>query len=141
MIWGVNFFFSYKLYENLENNVISGKKMQLMSNMIVTVRQRSKITNQMLITEDIFERDELLMKLDSQASTYTVQRETFLALPLTEDERNRSAQQDVLVCDIVPRLRHAAELAMTGEDEDFNESKRILYDDVMPRQEQLIINR
>ncbi|QKQ25211.1 hypothetical protein HUE57_02070 [Candidatus Reidiella endopervernicosa] len=112
-----------------------------MSNMIVTVRQRSKITNQMLITEDIFERDELLMKLDSQASTYTVQRETFLALPLTEDERNRSAQQDVLVCDIVPRLRHAAELAMTGEDEDFNESKRILYDDVMPRQEQLIINR
>jgi len=136
--WTVNNYYSQYVYDTLEVNAENSEKMVVLTQLIEMARIRTRLTGQMLVTEDVFDRDEIAQEMEIYASRFSLLRLSLLSLSLSEVEVKILAKQTELIEDILPKQRLAAELAMSEELSDLAEAKRLLYEEVIPRQEQLI---
>ncbi|MCW9047534.1 MAG: GGDEF domain-containing protein [Gammaproteobacteria bacterium] len=139
------FFISYSYNEFLNQlevvlseGEIESKKMQINSELMELARSRTRITLEIIDTEDYFKKDDLNMQLDSYAGQFTSLRMQLLTLPLTEEEQSIVKRNDETISKILPAQRSAVELSMMGLKANKLRAKNILYDVVLPGQEKLI---
>ena len=127
-----------QMSEVVQKNLQSSKKMQLLSELMEMARARTRLTSQILDTDDPFVQDELNTKLERFASQFARNRQQLLDMELAEEERRIMERQNTIVPVILPNQRKAVELAMYGDEESLQEAERILYDIVLPGQGQMI---
>ena len=135
--------YQHNLYLNLFENILrnietESKKMRINSEMMEVARSRTRITSQIIDTDDIFQQDELSIKLDSFANQFSILRDELLRSPLTDDEKNILNTHNDIVGVILPAQRSAVELAMFPASSDDKRAEELLYGTVLPGQEKLI---
>lgn len=138
LIWLVSFFYSQRVYEVLAHNSENSEKMLIITQLIETAHFRTRLTGQMLVTQDIFERDDIAQSLDVYASQFSQLRAKLLSLDLTDEEIKILDTQLDLIKVILPKQRLAAELAMSDSPSDIDKAKVLLYQEVIPGQATLI---
>ncbi|NNJ91020.1 MAG: EAL domain-containing protein [Gammaproteobacteria bacterium] len=126
--------------QNITNkqNKLASQKMQLASQLAEIARTRARLTGKMIYLEDYFEKDEIRLQLDSQASRFSTIRSQLLQLPLDETELALLEQQASIVPITLPLQRKAADLAMEDDPVSIKEAQRLLYEVVFPGQEETI---
>lgn len=122
----------------LSEEEIESKKMKINSELMELARSRTRITLEIIDTEDYFKKDDLNIQLDSYAGRFSSLRSKLLALPLSDEEQSIIKSNDLIISKILPEQRTAVELSMTGSEESKLRAKNILYDVVLPGQEKLI---
>lgn len=139
------FFISYTYNEFLNQldvvlsqGVTESKKMQVNSELMELARSRTRITSEIIDTDDYFKKDDLNMQLDSYAGRFASLRSKLLAFPLTQEEQRIIQGNDVIISEILPAQRSAVEHSMAGSVESKLLAKNILYEVVLPGQEKLI---
>lgn len=135
--------FSYnELLKQLESvlseELVESKKMKLNSELMEIARDRTRLTSEILVTDDYFKKDGLNVELESYAGEFTKLRSLLLALPLTDEERLILESNDAIVSIILPKQREAAELAMSNAPEDIRRARNILYNTVLLGQNKLV---
>jgi len=134
----INYYLTKDVYGVLESHASSSEKMHLITSLVETAHFRTRLTGQMLVTKDYFERDEITQKLNTYASRFARLRRQLLSLPLSEEESTILKGQGLLIAEILPKQRQAAELAMSDEIADIERAQHILYLEVIPNQTLLI---
>jgi len=114
------------------------QKMQLNSELMELARSRSRITLQIVDTEDIFDQDELNMELNILASRFAKTRSQLLNMPLTDSEKAIYKKHDKIVPVILPAQRKAVQLSMMSEKSNLAEARNIIYSTVLPGQGMMI---
>lgn len=112
--------------------------MHLNSELMELARGRTRLTSQIIDTEDIFEQDELNVLLESYAGRFASLRQQLLGLDLSDEEENILKLHESIVPVILPAQRRAVELAMSDETGDIQQARTLLYEVVYPRQGQMI---
>lgn len=135
--------YNYSIYLNQLDTVISkgsleSQKMRLSSELMELARSRTRLTSQIIDTEDPFEQDEINMQLDIYASRFSVRRKQLAQLELTPEEQAILKQQAAIVPTILPAQRRAVELAMTNSLSDEKEAEQLLYKTVLPGQGEMV---
>jgi diguanylate cyclase (GGDEF)-like protein len=90
------------------------RKQNLTKNMVIAARERSLIMLMLTQIEDPFERDELLMKFNTQGSAFASARQTLLNLPLSSRENELITQQGQLTVTIQPVQDQIIDLINAG---------------------------
>ncbi len=122
----------------VQKNLQSSKKMQLLSELMEMARARTRLTSQILDTDDPFEQDALNTQLESYANQFARNRQQLLAMGLDSEGLRIMAQQNVIVPVILPAQRKAVELAMYGDKQNIKQAKNLLYEVVLPGQGRMI---
>lgn len=117
---------------------ISGKKLLLSGRLAEAARARTRLTTQILNTDDIFEQDELNIVLESYAGRFAGDRARYLELPLSQVEKNILNEQTRIVPIILPAQRQVVIAAMNDNLEEKESAKELLYQTVYPGQGKLI---
>jgi diguanylate cyclase (GGDEF)-like protein/PAS domain S-box-containing protein len=124
----------------LDTSRSAGSKMELITSLMEVARARTRLTGQMLATEDPFERDEIRMRLDSEASRFAQLRVRLAAMPLNAYELELLERNAEYVDAALPLQRQAADLAMSDDLAVLRYAQKILMLEVFPRQGQIIDN-
>ena len=114
------------------------QKMQFNSELMELSRARSRITLQIVDTEDVFEQDELNIELDIFASRFAKIRSQLLAMNLSDEEKALYKIHESIVPIILPAQRKAVELSMTGDADNKRKARQLIYDIVLPGQGKMI---
>ena len=122
----------------VQKNLLNGQKMQLLSEQMELARARTRLTSQILDTDDPFEQDELNFRLEIFANKFAQRRQQLLAMELEGEEVRVMEQQNAIVPIILPAQRKAVELAMEGDEESLKEAEHILYEVVLPKQGEMV---
>ena len=122
----------------LEAGEVESQKMYINSELMKKARSRTRITSEIIITDDYFRKDELNIKLDELAGGFSALRLELLSLPLTAEEHNILNMNDKVVSRILPKQRTAVQLAMSDDPKKHRKAEDILYNVVMPGQQELI---
>lgn len=130
--------FLLELEQVISAEEMESQKMRLNSEMMELSRSRTRLTSKIIDTDDVFEQDEMNMLLGVYASEYARLRNILATLDLSEDEIRRLESHKPIISKILPSQRRAVELAMSHKAEDKQRAKEILYESVLPGQEQLI---
>ncbi|MFW2374235.1 MAG: diguanylate cyclase [Gammaproteobacteria bacterium] len=135
--------FKYNRYlEELEAIIVTEEleshKMHLNSELMELARGRTRLTSQIIDTEDVFEQDELNVQLESYAGRFASFRQQLLGLDLSIEEQNILKLHESIVPVILPAQRRVVELAMSDEVGDIQQARKLLYQVVYPRQSQMI---
>ncbi len=117
----------------LTQSGIIAKKMDIVASMTDVARSRSRLTMQMIFTDDIFDRDEISLLLDTKATEFALSRKELLDLGITEHERILFEKQAVYIRSSLKNQRLAADLAM-GNQQDRKKAADIILNEVYPRQ-------
>ena len=94
-------------------------------------RERALTVHKMLLTEDAFERDELMLGFRELASSYIQQRDKLLRLPFTVEERKAFEAAQLKIRESTRLMEEVVALASTGKRE---EATRILTSEAIPAQ-------
>jgi len=113
-------------------------KMEINSELMELARSRTRLTSKIIDIEDVFEQDEINMKLDVYASQFARLRTKFLELDLAEPEKIILDKQNSIVPIILPAQRKAVELAMSNDLNSKAKAQQILYEVVLPGQDEMI---
>jgi len=127
-----------KVISVLHDGEIESKKMQINSELVRMARSRTRITAEIIATDDYFRKDELNMELDAYAGKFSALRQKLLSMPLTPDENKIIKHNDNTVSEILPKQRLAVEMALSDLEKDNQAAVNILYNEVMPGQQKLI---
>lgn len=138
LTWLVSFYYSQRVYEVLDHNSENSEKMLIITQLIEIAHFRTRLTGQMLVTQDIFERDDIAQDLDVYATKFSLLRSKLLDLDLSHKEIQILDTQMDLIRIILPKQRLAAELAMSDSPSDIEKAKVLLYQEVIPGQATLI---
>lgn len=122
----------------LSKELVESKKMKLNSELMELARKRTRLTSEILVTEDYFKKDDLNLELESYAGEFSKLRSLLMALPLTDEERLILEKNDDIVSMILPKQRKVTELAMSNEQEDIELARNLLYSTVLPGQNKLV---
>ncbi len=114
------------------------EKMHLNSDLMELARARSRVTLQLIDTEDIFGKDELNLELETMAGKFVNARQQLLNMSLVDKERQIYESMRDVVAEILPAQRRAVELSMMGEGEASLQARQIVYDKVLPGQNRMI---
>ncbi len=114
------------------------EKMHLVALLSEKARARTRLTSKLIATDDVFDKDEIVMQLGKNATAFTVIRAKFLSLPLNASERNLIEQQKKLIPWVLKNHRLAVELAMSDDASLIDESKRLQYKVVLPGQGKVV---
>ena len=128
-----------KEYEELNTATeIAGEKMEAVNALIRIARARTRLSHDMLVSEDIFEKDEIAMKITLLAGDFILNRRKLVALDLTAHEKAILDAQQPLYPPLIDNLNFVAELALEDTDEANDRARRILLRKVMPVQDEII---
>lgn len=114
------------------------RKMDIVAMMTEISRTRSRLTMQMIITDDIWERDDVAMELNQSASEFAVLRTQLFDLGLNQKERSLFESQAPFITAALMPQREAADLAMTGEERDRQRAAELIVEQVYPNQGQIV---
>jgi len=120
--------------ETIVNNQIA-RKIELSTTMQFAARERTLALQQMMLTEDPFERDELIMAFNSYAGDFIKAREKLLAMNLSQTEKDLLATQGKRTGIAVPIQRRVVALI---EEERFKEANNILLKEAVPAQNNVL---
>ena len=127
-----------ELKEIIVTSEIESHKMRINSELMELARARTRLTSQILDTEDVFEQDELNLQLESYAGRFAMFRLQLLELDISEEEDKILKFNDSIVSTILPAQRKAVEMAMSDSDIDLQQANKILYETVLPAQGNMI---
>jgi signal transduction histidine kinase len=113
-------------------------KMLYFSQLSEYARERTRLTSQILDTDDVFEQDEMNQDLESFAGKYAAAYQALKTLPLNNADNEVIKRQDQIIPVILPAQRRAVSLAMDSDHSSRMEAKEILYELVFPGQNKLI---
>ena len=109
-------------------------KMDLVASMTETARARSRLTTQMLHTDDVFERDNIGMAMEHKAAEFAVLRQQLMEAGISPQERTILDRQSIYIRSSLPQQRQAAELAISGLEADRKRAAEIIFKTVYPEQ-------
>lgn len=130
--------FLQELEQIISKQELESQKMRINSELMEIARARTRLTAQIINTEDSFEQDELNLQLEILANKFVNSRNEFLQLELTEDEKQRLLTHKEIVAVILPNQRKAVTLAMSDNEIDKVTAGKVLYEVVLPGQQELI---
>ena len=117
---------------------LESRKMRINSELMEIARARTHMTAKIINTDDPFEQDEINLELEVFANRFVNIRNEFIKLDLTDEEKHRLEQHGIIVSRILPKQREAVILAMSENEIDKKRASKILYETVIPGQEELI---
>lgn len=138
LTWFISYYYSQRVYDVLGHNSDNSEKMLVVTRLIETAHYRTRLTGQMLVTQDVFERDEIAQELDIYATRFALLRLKLLELATSDEEKLILEKQTELIEEILPKQRLAADLAMNDNGPDMEKAKILLYQEVIPGQASLI---
>jgi len=121
-------------FKIIDTSRISSQKMQLIATLIEVARKRTRLTNEMLLLEDFFERDEMGMQLHQLGTAFALTREELLKLPLSEFEKEIMAKQRKLIPILIEKQRKVMDMSMVDDIEVGRQAQELLFNEVLPRQ-------
>jgi diguanylate cyclase (GGDEF)-like protein len=126
-------------YEELNTKTqIASEKMEAINRLIHIARTRTRLSHNMVMTEDIFDKDEINMKINALASDFIINRRKFVALDLTAQEKEILDSQQLLYPKIIDKLNLIAELSFEESNAASDQAMHIIFHDVMPMQDKVI---
>lgn len=137
-------FFGHGYYLNKMESVIAAeelesKKMQINSELMEIARARTRLTSQIIDTEDPFIQDELNIELETYAGRFAYLRQKLLNLELDSYEKQVIEQEHAeIISVILPAQRTVVELAMSNNPENLPIARKLLYETVLPGQGEMI---
>jgi signal transduction histidine kinase len=120
--------------ETIVNNKIA-RKIELSTRMQFAARERTLALQQMMLTDDPFERDELIMAFNAYAGEFIKAREQLLAMNLSQTEKDLIDAQGKRSGIAVPIQRRVVALI---EEEHFKEANKILLKEALPAQNNVL---
>ena len=120
--------------ETIVNNQIA-RKIELSTRMQFAARERTLALQQMMLTDDPFERDELIMSFNAYAGEFIQAREQLLAMNLSQTEKDLIAAQGKRSNIAVPIQKRVVSLI---QDERFKEANQILLKEALPAQNNVL---
>lgn len=136
--WITNIQHVGKMYQTIENSRIASEKMSLIAEMIEVARARTRLTNQMINTDDPFEKDEIGLELDAYAAKFAQLRTLLIDTGLSRKEQEILKAQAEAIAPTLQLQRKAAEMALSDDPAIVSEAQRILVYDVYTGQGQII---
>ncbi|MEG3639408.1 EAL domain-containing protein [Magnetococcus sp. PR-3] len=139
-MWGFNYQASEQLFGTMQGSMTTVHKMHIISELMETIRARTRIAAEMLDEEDVFANDGHKMELDALANRFVSLRKELLALPLDTSEKIiLNDLSSKVIPPTVKALRQVIEIAMWSEEEEERAiARRQLYDTVQPGQGKVI---
>lgn len=122
------------LHQTVESGRVAVEKMEVIASLIEIARSRTRLTNKMLHTEDIFERDEIGLQLDRFAAEFARLRNRLLEFPLSTEEEEVLQSQVAAIRPTLVLQRKAAEMALSDDPQVLDEARQILIEEVYPGQ-------
>jgi len=122
----------------IKRGEVFSQKMRLNSELMELARTRSRITLQIIDTDDVFLQDELNLQLGIFASRFAKIRAQLQEMPLTDDEKLIYQKHKEIVPVILPAQRQAVELSMSGNPDNIIKARNIVYQTVLPGQGKMI---
>lgn len=114
-------------------------KMDIVASMSEIARTRTRLTIEMVYTEDIFERDEINLELDRKASEFSILRQKLFDLGLSDRGTDILISQGKYIASALQDQRRAADLAMVMDSEASRElAAEIVVKEVYPKQNIII---
>ena len=120
--------------ETIVNNQIA-RKIELSTRMQFAARERTLALQQMMLTDDPFERDELIMAFSGYAGEFIKAREELMAMNLSKVEKDLMEAQGKRSNIAVPIQKRAVELI---QDQQFKEANKIVLNEAVPAQNQVL---
>lgn len=115
------------------------KKMQINSELMEIARARTRLTSQIINTDDPFIQDQLNIELENHAGRFASFRQQLLQLDLNSYERQVIEHEHAdIVSIILPAQRKVVELAMSENPNDLQKARKLLYETVLPGQGKMI---
>lgn len=110
------------------------KQMDIIALMTDVARTRSRLTMQMVYVDDIFERDEIAMALNTKATEFALLRQSLLETGLTAQDKAILDQQSGFIRIALSHQRQAADLALSDHESDRKLAGTIVINEVYPLQ-------
>ena len=124
------------LYSEAENTITQiQKKKHALSGMTAAARERSILLLEMYITEDVFERDEIKIKLDYAASFFLKNKQIFENSELSIEEKEQFNEVMQQISTNVPLQTKAAEMLIEDKVDSAGE---ILFHTAIPNQTKIL---
>ncbi|MCG6970489.1 MAG: MCP four helix bundle domain-containing protein [Gammaproteobacteria bacterium] len=120
--------------ETIVNNQIA-RKIELSTRMQFAARERTLALQQMMLTDDPFERDELIMEFNAYAGEFIKAREELLSMNLSQTEKDLIAAQGKRSSIAVPIQRRV--LALIDE-EHYKKANSLLLKEAVPAQNNVL---
>ena len=121
-------------FKIIDTSRLSSQKMELIARLIEVARNRTRLTNEMLLVEDFFERDEIAMQLHRLGTEFSNTREELLKLPLSDFEKDIITQQRELIPLLVEKQRQVMDMSMDDDPEVGRQAQKLLFNEVLPKQ-------
>lgn len=132
----------YRHVVELESIIITSEneshKMQLLSELMELSRSRTRLTSQIIDTEDVFKKDELNLELETYAGRFAQFRSELLTHDMSDKEQVILKSHESIIPIILPAQRKVVELAMTDDPANLEQAKELLYTVVLPGQGQMV---
>jgi|GEM_PF-2849503 len=121
-------------FEIIDTSRITSQKMQLIATLIEIARTRTRLTNEMLLVEDFFERDEIAMDLHKLGTDFTTTRQELMKLPLSQFEQEIIEKQRKLIPILLENQRKVMDMSMIDDPEVGLAAQKLLFKEVLPKQ-------
>ena len=128
--WYDNRIHTADLYQTIESGRKASEKMELIASMIEIARTRSRLTNKMIHSDDLFEKDEISMELNVQATQFSIQRQSLIELGLSDKEQEILDYQREAILPTLALQRQAEDMALSEDPFIVAEAQKILIEDV-----------
>ena len=125
-------------YDIVQSNKLAAQKMHLIAMLIEVVRERTRLTNEIFLTDDIFTRDDIKMELNELATQFVQFKNQLENLPLDDYELRILASQNELIPIIVETQRKIADFALSNDANELRRGQKLLYGKVLPDQGKLV---
>jgi len=111
---------------------IQSSKTALVTQMVSSARERTLIILRMLVSDDPFVRDELMLDFNSQGAKFVQSRMSLLEMDLSMREKKLLDIQGKMTADIVPLQRDIVDLIL---DDNLNQNITSLFEVATPKQD------
>jgi signal transduction histidine kinase/ActR/RegA family two-component response regulator len=108
------------------------------SELMEFARARTRLTSQILDTEDVFEKDKINQELEIYANRFARTLQSLRELPLDDFALESLATQSQVVLVILPAQREVVSLSIHGNEAEHKEAEQLFYEIVIPGQNKLI---
>ena len=138
VFWYVSSRKSEELLRVLERSSVIIQEMETVDRLTMLARSRSRLTLQMLFTDDPFVRDDLYLEIGRKAASFALLRRQLLAMPVDADIRALLEEQRLYIRQAQEQLRRAVDMARVNEGGVRSEAGKVLFSLVSPAQAQII---
>lgn len=109
-------------------------KQHTLSKLIEIARKRTRLSHEMLLSDDVFEKDAMAIQIASLASDFIINRRELLSQELTEQQTAIIESQKYIYPDIIANLETVADLALQDTTETTEQARDLIFREIVPRQ-------